>query len=925
MRHPLLRLITFGLLFAFGHVSAVRAQTAPVITSITPPRQVVLKGGSLTLNVTAANAKFYQWSRNNKPIPGATNSSYTITNAQRYRDDGAYTVRVTNDGAGVNVSVMATVYVLIRMVQSQVAGWGLYHTDYRVSTKVANVVEISASGSGNIALLDDGTVTTWETTGMGQPTILGLSGVVAVAAGNEFGLALLQGGTVVGWSQTNSPEFASIPSGLAHVIAIAAGYGHGLALKQDGSVEAWGYNWDGRASVPSGLSDVVSIAAGSSHSLALKQDGTVVAWGNNVYGQSSVPLGLNGVMAIAAGGDTSLALKQDRTVAAWGRNEFGQATVPKNISGVVAIATSFFHSLALKRDGIVIAWGYNEYGQITIPSGLPEIAAVAAGPGRSLVIYNSSSDAAPSITPLPSSIVANIEDRITFPVITASPFPPLQYQWRKNSVDISGATAAQYVIANAAIADAGSYDVVVSNYLGSVTSSAATLTVNPAAPAAIIVQPINVTANVGQAVTLSFTATGSPTPAVQWFKNGTVVAGATNQAYAIASATKADAATYTATVQNVYNGATYTLTTSPAILTVIAPPIFSTQPSGQVVQVGAPVAMTAAIQGLAVTTFQWRKNDIDIPGATNSTLALAAAAISDAGTYTVVATNSEGSTTSQEAVLVVNQTTPPSITTGPVNITIAANDRAELRITAQGAGPLSYQWYQGPSGVTSAPITGAKSASFITPALTATTTYWVRITDANGSVTDSPAVTVTVAESGAVSGTHVVLGPGYTAGGVVAVTNVIQYSGAAPSKLSWSTLLPPGWVFLGSGGNEGNGPKPPYKIGEYLEWTWGTVPASPIEFTYIVGVPAETLGDQELVSLVSYTQAGATKQSMTKPDPLVLRSASMHTADTNRDGKIGVSELTRVIQLYNHRSGTARTGEYHRQSDTADGFAPGPK
>ena len=49
-----------------------------------------------------------------------------------------------------------------------------------------------------------------------------------------------------------------------------------------------------------------------------------------------------------------------------------------------------------------------------------------------------------------------------------------------------------------------------------------------------------------------------------------------------------------------------------------------------------------------------------------------------------------------------------------------------------------------------------------------------------------------------------------------------------------------------------------------------------------------------------------------------------HSADSNRNGQITVGELTRVIELYNARSGTVRTGQYHVQAGTEDGFAAGP-
>jgi hypothetical protein len=136
-------------------------------------------------------------------------------------------------------------------------------------------------------------------------------------------------------------------------------------------------------------------------------------------------------------------------------------------------------------------------------------------------------------------------------------------------------------------------------------------------------------------------------------------------------------------------------------------------------------------------------------------------------------------------------------------------------------------------------------------------------------------------------------------------------------------LLPAGWTYLGSGGSEG-GARPAYKHADLIEWAWTTVPPSPIEFTYTVSVPAGTTGDQVIASLVTSQAAGTSYQTMAKPDPLVVRSASLHSADTNRDGKIGLLELTRVIELYNYRSAGSRTGQYKLRAGTEDGFDPGP-
>jgi hypothetical protein len=49
-----------------------------------------------------------------------------------------------------------------------------------------------------------------------------------------------------------------------------------------------------------------------------------------------------------------------------------------------------------------------------------------------------------------------------------------------------------------------------------------------------------------------------------------------------------------------------------------------------------------------------------------------------------------------------------------------------------------------------------------------------------------------------------------------------------------------------------------------------------------------------------------------------------HSADSDKDGRISLAELTRVIELYNYREGTLRTGKYRAQASTVDGYAPGP-
>lgn len=180
----------------------------------------------------------------------------------------------------------------------------------------------------------------------------------------------------------------------------------------------------------------------------------------------------------------------------------------------------------------------------------------------------SSSDTAtaPTISTQPASQTVTAGSSVTFSVV-ASGTATLSYQWRKASVAISGATSSSYTISSAASSDAGSYDVVVSNSAGSVTSSAAELTVTSSsgtvAPS-ITTQPSSQTVAVGGSTSFTVVASGSSTLTYQWAKDGTSISGATSSTYAISSAATSDAGSYTVTVRNSAGSAT----SSAATLTV---------------------------------------------------------------------------------------------------------------------------------------------------------------------------------------------------------------------------------------------------------------------------------------------------------------------------------------------------------------------
>lgn len=83
----------------------------------------------------------------------------------------------------------------------------------------------------------------------------------------------------------------------------------------------------------------------------------------------------------------------------------------------------------------------------------------------------------PVVTLQPANQRVDLGGMATFNV-AASGMPPLLYQWRRNGMNIPGATGATLMITNVQSADAGSYAARVSNLTGSTTSSNALLQVN---------------------------------------------------------------------------------------------------------------------------------------------------------------------------------------------------------------------------------------------------------------------------------------------------------------------------------------------------------------------------------------------------------------------------------------------------------------
>ncbi|HEU6448133.1 MAG TPA: immunoglobulin domain-containing protein [Verrucomicrobiae bacterium] len=270
----------------------------------------------------------------------------------------------------------------------------------------------------------------------------------------------------------------------------------------------------------------------------------------------------------------------------------------------------------------------------------------------------------PTIVIPPSSVTNGVGQTAVFGVL-ANGTTPLYYQWYFNGTNLLvGSNGDHLTISNVQDTDAGDYSVVVTNYLGSVTSVVATLTVVD--PPIITIQPINVTISAGDTATFSVTATGTLPLAYQWRKNGLNlgdggnISGSTTANLAIGNASYSDGANYTVVITN-YAGS---VTSSVAILTVLAGPVILTQPISRTNFIGTSATFAVTANGTPPLGYLWRKEEAsladggNISGSTTATLNLANLVLTNSGNYSVFITNAYGSVLSSNAVLTVNPIPP---------------------------------------------------------------------------------------------------------------------------------------------------------------------------------------------------------------------------------------------------------------------------
>lgn len=538
--------------------------TPPVFTSQPVGRSV--PPGLPTIFSAAAfgnPAPSYQWQLNGTNLPGwLPAGNYTIP-AVATNNLGFYSVVASNSVGSVTSAVAQLTF-------GPVAAWGRNISNESLPPPgLSNVVGIAGGYYNGFAVRTDGRLTAWGGVGTNVPA--SATNVVAVSVAGAAGTyALRADGTVVGW---NGP---AMPGTISNIVAVAAGNQFfGMALRAEGTVVGWGnvpYSL-----VPAGLNHVTAIACGNTHSLALRSDGVVVAWGTGPG--TNVPASLTNVTAIAAGYSHSLALKADGTVVAWGS---GSGTnLPPGLTNIVAISSENIQSssldLALRADGTVVAWGDNPYGETNPPAALTNLlsVAIAAAPYHGLALVN---DGSPQMLHPPVGLTAYTGRDVTLRA-TVVGAAPLSYQWLLNGTNIFGATNTTLFIPNVQLANAGNYQLFVSNSVNTAISLPAPVKVVSSPVLTFLSQSSVSSSNVYQGGTVSFyggAVLGNGPLHYQWFwsptnRNYTAVSGATNDALALDPALAWQSGNYYLAASNgfIQLNQTYTVTSAPVNVRIL--------------------------------------------------------------------------------------------------------------------------------------------------------------------------------------------------------------------------------------------------------------------------------------------------------------------------------------------------------------------
>ncbi len=319
--------------------------------------------------------------------------------------------------------------------------------------------------------------------------------------------------------------------------------------------------------------------------------------------------------------------------------------------------------------------------------------------GSSIVhtITITDNDGAPSITTPPASRFAAVGASTTFSVV-ATGTPPLTYQWKKNGVNVAGATKADYTLAKVALTSIGNYTVEVKGAISPVATS------TPAAELFVVDTASRSVAQVDGTSLLLTAKTAGAGLSYEWQKGSTSI-GATTATTTLVNLASSDSGDYRC---RVYKTGADELFTGITTLTVTsAAPVISSAalPSGYI---GTPYSHQIAFTNLpagtptsvTITTLPAGLK-VSATGLITGipTAATLAAGVVTAKSITLAAKNASGTAIPVTSSITISPVPPAAlgsyVATIERNTSLASNLGGRLDVTITSVGSFTAKLYNG--------------------------------------------------------------------------------------------------------------------------------------------------------------------------------------------------------------------------------------
>ena len=685
--------------------------------AVHPASVTILPGQSATLSVVAGGPGplVYQWFQGpagnvSQPVTGATGSSFTTPGLN---STTSYWVRVSNaygsagsTAATVTIGSPPTITVQPAAITAQLfprnafltvtaSGGSPTYQWYRGAVGDTSAPVAGATSAVLVVPALTATTSFWVRVTTVGGTADSTGATVTVSAPQSFNLLATgsNGGKFGDGTTASTLSPRPVGTGITHA---AGAYGHSLFVKADGTLWSTGYNASGqlgdgttttRATAVQISTQVSRVSAGPDHSLFLKTDGTLWGMGSNANSR-------------LGDGTTTSRLRPVQLA-----------------TGVVHMSAGQKHSLFVKSDGTLWSVGDNTYGQlgdgtavsrstpIQVATGVVQC---AAGWDHSIFLKVDG-----SLWGMGYNYEGELGDgspysRLT-PVQTATGVTTIAAGIRTSfSVKTDGTLWASGENTNNKLGD------------GTYTDRRT---------------PVQISSGVAQVFTGYYHNMFLKTDGSLWAM-GNNLPGAFGDGTTTSRSTPVQVAT----------GIGYAAPGNQFSLFFSLKPAFVTQPAAASILYGESATLTVAVSDQSPVTYQWYQGQSGtttspVAGATGASFTTPALATTS--TYWARVTNSLGLTAdSSAATVTVTLNTAPAISSQPAAASVPFFDRASFAVGATG-GSLSYQWYRGLRGDTSAPVPGASGPMLLTPPLLATTSFWVRVSNSVSTV-DSASVAATV-------------------------------------------------------------------------------------------------------------------------------------------------------------------------------------